>query len=205
MGFSKWLYGTGKEGMAKISKPGIPEIEPLDEKLFGKNRFRLLETYTYEWKYKINENTYSEYKIIVPKNFIYDGASVPSLITRLVGIRRDGEHRTAALLHDWLYHHKGRLAGEYYQINFEGKSDDTWVKWTREETDRLFGRVMREFGYTRWKRVWVYRAVRWFGWLVWHDIVRVRQIILSILTGLVFVILLLPIYLICDFLKKIFR
>lgn len=118
MGFSKWLYGAGKKDVAKISKPGIPEIAPLDEKLFGKNRFRLLETYTYEWRYKINEDTYGDYKIIVPKNFISDGASVPSLITRLAGIQRDGEHRTAALLHDWFYHHKGRLPGEYYQINF---------------------------------------------------------------------------------------
>ena len=64
MGFSKWLYGAGKEGMAIFSEPGIPEIEPLDEKLFGKNRYRLINTYTYEWKYKIYENNYSEYKII---------------------------------------------------------------------------------------------------------------------------------------------
>ena len=96
MGFSKWLYGAGKEGIAIISKPGLPEIEPLDEKLFGKNRYRLIKTYTYKWKFKINENQYSEHKIIVPKNFIYDGASVPSLVTRLTGIRRDGEHRAAA-------------------------------------------------------------------------------------------------------------
>ena len=64
MGFSKWLYGAGKEGMAIISEPGIPEIKPLDEKLFGKNRYCLINTYTYEWKYKIYENNYSEYKII---------------------------------------------------------------------------------------------------------------------------------------------
>ena len=63
MGFSKWLYGAGKEGMAIISEPGIPEIDPLGQNLFGKNRYRLLETYTYEWKYKINEDTCTEYKI----------------------------------------------------------------------------------------------------------------------------------------------
>jgi hypothetical protein len=184
MAFSKWLYGAGKEGVVLISEPGLPEIEPLDEKL-------LINPYTYEWKFKINEDHYSEHKIIVPKDFIYDGASVPSLVTRLTGIRRDGEHRAAALLHDWLYHHKGRLPGGYYQINFEGEFGDTWAKWTREDTDRLFGRVMREFGYTRWKRVWAYRTVRWFGWLVWHDIIKFRQIILSLLTVAFFASLIL--------------
>lgn len=68
MGFSKWLYGPGKEGVATISKPGIPEIELLDEKLFGKNRYRLIETYTYEWELKINETDGSQRRIIVPKN-----------------------------------------------------------------------------------------------------------------------------------------
>lgn len=204
MAFSKWLYGAGKEGVVLISEPGLPEIEPLDEKLFGKNRYRLINPYTYEWKFKINEDHYSEHKIIVPKDFIYDGASVPSLVTRLTGIRRDGEHRAAALLHDWLYHHKGRLPGGYYQINFEGEFGDIWAKWTREDTDRLFGRVMREFGYTRWKRVWAYRTVRWFGWLVWHDIIKFRQIILSLLTLAFFASLILPFYFIGDFLKKFF-
>jgi hypothetical protein len=153
---------------------------------------------------KINDDHYSEHKIIVPKHFIYDGASVPSFVTRLTGIRRDGEHRAAALLHDWLYHHKGRLPGGYYQINFEGECDDTWATWTREDTDRLFGRVMREFGYTRWKRVWAYRTVRWFGWLVWHDMVKLRQIILSLLTVAFFASLIIPLYVIGDLLKKIF-
>lgn len=77
---------------------------------------------------------------------MYDGASVPLLVTWLTGIERDGEHRAAALLHDWLFRHKGRLPGEYYQINFDGELDDTWTTWTRKEADRLFGRVMREYG-----------------------------------------------------------
>ena len=204
MGFSKWLYGAGKEGIAILSDPGLPEIEPLDEKLFGKNRYRLVETYTYKWKFKINDDHYSEHKIITPQNFIYDGASVPAFVTWLTGIRRDGKHRAAALLHDWLYHHKGRLPGGYYQINFEGECDDTWAKWTREDTDRLFGRVMREFGYTRWKRVWAYRTVRWFGWLVWHDIIMLRKIILSLFTVAFFASMIVPLYVIGDLLKKIF-
>jgi hypothetical protein len=204
MGFSKWLYGAGKEGITITSDPGLPEIEPLDEELFGKNRYRLIETYTYDWRFKINEDHYSEHKIIVPKDFIYDGASVPAFVTRLTGIRRDGEHRAAALLHDWLYHHKGRLPGEHYQINFEGEHDDTWATWTREEADRLFGRVMREFGYTRWKRVWAYRTVRWFGWLVWHDIIKLRQIILSLFTVAFFASIIIPFYFLGDFLRTIF-
>ena len=204
MGLSKWLYGTGKEGIAISSEPGLPEIEPLDEKLFGKNMYRLIKTFTYDWKFQINENHYSEHEIIVPKNFIYDGASVPAAVTWLTGIRRDGKHRAAALLHDWLYHHKGRLPGGYYHINFEGERDDTWAAWTRKDTDRLFGRVMREFEYTRWKRVWAYRTVRWFGWLVWHDIVMLRKIILALFTVAFFASIIVPLYVIGDLLKKIF-
>jgi hypothetical protein len=96
------------------------------------------------------------------------------------------------------------IPGGYYQINFEGEFGDIWAKWTREDTDRLFGRVMREFGYTRWKRVWAYRTVRWFGWLVWHDIIKFHQIILSLLTVAFFASLILPLYFIGDFLKKFF-
>ena len=58
MGFSKWLYGTGREGIAISSDPGLPEIEPLNEKLFGKNMYRLVKTFPYDWKIKIDENHY---------------------------------------------------------------------------------------------------------------------------------------------------
>jgi hypothetical protein len=204
MGFSKWLYGTGREGIAIPSDPGLPEIEPLNEKLFGKNMYRLVKTFPYDWKIKINENHYSEHKITVPKNFLYDGASVPAPVTWLTGIRRDGKHRAAALLHDWLYHHKGRLPGGHYQINFEGEGDDTWAKWTRKDADRLFGRVMREFEYTRWKRVWAYRSVRWFGWLVWHDIVMMRKILLALFTVAFFASIIVPLYVLGDLLKSVF-
>lgn len=205
MGFFQWLYGTGKEGIVPSSTPGLPHIEVLDPALFGENQYRLVDEFVYDWQIPVGENEYSRRQIVVPKNFIYDGASVPSCITRLTGIKRDGEHRAAALLHDWIYHHKGRLPGEYYRIDFSGESDATWLTWPRKDADRMFGRVMREFGYTRWKRMWTYRAVRWFGWLLWYDMVRAVQLVLAGLTVFVFGALAIPVYFAFDLLSKMLR
>ncbi|KPJ76616.1 MAG: hypothetical protein AMJ54_10875 [Deltaproteobacteria bacterium SG8_13] len=203
MGFFHWFYGTGKQGIAAFDVPGKPVIEPLDAILFGPNRYRLVEAYTYKWKLLIDEAPTGDRQMIVPRNFIYDGASVPSFVSKLTGIKRDGEHRAAALLHDWIYHHKGRLPGRYYQIDFGGENGDTWTAWTRKEADRLFGRVMREYDYTRWKRMWAYRAVRWFGWLVWHNVLTPVRVVLFMLTAIVFVFIGIPFYVVADVFKKL--
>ena len=205
MGFIQWLYGSGKEDPAATSAPDKPDIEPLNEKLFGPCQFRLVQKYEYSWTLSVNPDETSDRKIIVPRNFIYDGASVPSFVSRLTGIKRDGDHRAAALLHDWIYHHKGRLPGQYYRIGFEGGLADTWVTWAREEADRLFGRVMREYDYTRWKRVWAYRTVRWFGWLVWHNVVTPVRVVLFAATAIVFVCAGIPLYFVADVFKRLLQ
>ena len=78
------------------------------------------------------------YTINVPKGFLYDGASVPWLVTRLVP-RKGGLYDRAACLHDWLY--------------------GTHIL-PRKEADRLFYKAMLSDNVPKWKAYMIYRAVR---------------------------------------------
>lgn len=53
----------------------------------------------------------------------------------------------ACIMHDWLY---------------------TTNKVTRKEADRLFGQMLRSFGYPVRSKVW-YLGVRAFGWIFWRS------------------------------------
>lgn len=83
--------------------------------------------------------------IEVPKNFIFDFASVPKLFWQLFpkqGMRYD----RASCLHDWLY------VTEYF---------------TRKECDKLFYKAMLSDNVAKWKAKTMYLAVRVGGYFVW--------------------------------------
>jgi hypothetical protein len=126
--------------------------------------YRLVEDYTYAWT-----KGEFDYRITVPTGFTYDGASVPRVAWTVSGIRPDGLIRAAALIHDWIYNFKGLLPeGSHEFLDAEGRWQTVYGRWSREDTDRLFGRIMRESGVPKFKRRMAYRAVRLFGWLYWY-------------------------------------
>jgi len=91
---------------------------------------------------------YADYKykdITVPKGFVTDFASVPSLFWIIVP--PDGEYTAAAVVHDFLYCLQDR---------------------TRNEADNIFLEIMRELGVSAWKREVMWLAVRMFGWIPWN-------------------------------------
>ena len=106
-------------------------------------------------------------KLIIPKGFVFDLASVPRIFWTPTGISPDRLRWTAPLIHDFLYEHKGKLpAGSYFWQPRGGWEEDK-TEWTRKNADRLFCRIMREDGIKRWKRRMAYRAVRLGGYIAW--------------------------------------
>ena len=84
-------------------------------------------------------------KIVVPKGFITDLASVPwpaSLI-----IPKSGRFNSAAVLHDFLYFTK---------------------LFSRKKSDLIFYQAMQVLGVPLLKRWLMHKSVRLFGWLAWN-------------------------------------
>lgn len=100
---------------------------------YGKNKWVLKEDVSYYSPLLL--------KVIkVPKGFIFDFASIPR-VGRLL-IPKEGYHRYAALLHDWLYYsHEA----------------------SKEDSDLIFREAMGVLRTPQWKRNTMYRTVKWFG------------------------------------------
>lgn len=139
-----------------------PDTEPV-----AGDRYRLRRTHRYEWAHGEGGRR-QRYRLTVPAGYVYDGASVPRWLWSVTGILPDGLQREAALLHDWLYEHRGAPpAPSYERAGVRGWEACAEV-WTRGAADRLFGRLMREAGVPKVRRRSAYLAVRAFGWLYWR-------------------------------------
>jgi len=137
--------------------------QPLNRPV-GERVYELVADWRYEWRHGGIRR-----RITVPKGFVCDGASVPRLVWTLTGILPDGLIRAAALVHDWLYHHRGQLPEGLYQEFHRGRWRDVGCEATRGEADRLFARIMREAGVSKVRRRLAYAAVRACGWWVWRS------------------------------------
>lgn len=141
-----------------------PANRPLDDR-----EYRNLGAYQYEW-----EAEGARWRLLVPDGFVYDLASVPRIFWSLLGIRPDGLHRAAALVHDWIYAHQGRLPNGSYS-RWNGRAwEDAELVWTRRNADRLFARLLREGRVKRWRRRLMFKAVHWFGGRAWASRDEVR-------------------------------
>lgn len=77
-----------------------------------KYRSYILDTdYTYHWKIGGKH-----FRITIPAGFKYDGASVPRVFWSVTGFLPDGLGRAAALVHDFIYVHKGKMPTGCYQV-----------------------------------------------------------------------------------------
>lgn len=137
-----------------------PHNTPIDSK-----RYKLVEVY----KYTTNIYQGVPYKIVVPKDFIYDGASIPRILWSLSGIRPDGLIRAAALVHDFLYRYRGRLPkGHSYYWDIETWRDSN-SGYSRSESDKVFLELMGRAKISKVKRYLAYYAVRLFGRFSWKE------------------------------------
>lgn len=143
----------------KNGNPEQPILKPADP-----GEWILQEDFWYEW---IAEGL--RQRIVVRQGFLTDIASVPVWARWLVSV--DGEHRAAAIVHDWLYAHQGSLPPGAYWVHRPEDPAGPWIesraRWTRLAADRIFCRILREYGVPRWKRRLMFRAVRVGGGLYW--------------------------------------
>ena len=98
----------------------------------------------------------SKDRIIVPKGFITDLASVPWPASMF--IPKSGKFNSAAVLHDYLY----SILGEIVEPN-------NIKKRLRKECDSIFIESMKVLGVRWFKCKIMYRAVRLFGGFVWKN------------------------------------
>jgi len=120
-----------------------PDIRPNGES--GDERYKLFQDYTFSFSC----NGVDE-KFTITKGYKHDGASVPRIFMWLVGFERDGVHRAAALVHDWMYEHEGEIGDFYYN---------------RKDADQLFLKGMEYHGIKSWHTRIAYITVRGLGWI----------------------------------------
>lgn len=143
-----------------------PYNTPIDGRPHGLKRdqaYRLEKEYIYKW-----DKNGETYRIIIPEGLVYDGASIPRLTWTLTGMRPDGLLRAAALVHDFIYIHKGKMPKGSYQMHNDKRYVDLNTRWTRKKADKMFAQILKESGVSRFKRRIAYRAVRIGGWLAWR-------------------------------------
>jgi len=108
--------------------------------------------------------------IVVKAGFRWDGASVPGFL-RKFGFATDGSHRAAALIHDFVYVHEGELpvGSMISEIGDSGIYQSQSGSFSREDADRLFGKMMKQGGVNKRKRLFMKWGVSSFGWIFWQD------------------------------------
>lgn len=117
-----------------------PDIRPIKES--GSDMYLLMDNFVYTIPEIAN--------VTVPKGFRSDGASNAALL-----FERDGVHRAACLVHDWLYFNKGHI------------DDD--VVLSRKGVDQFFFQMLLDYGVKSWHSRLAYWAVRAFGWIGWGE------------------------------------
>ncbi len=151
----------------KLQQPNLSKIND--------THFVLNEDYKYYWKVPAkNPDLGTSYEIhnwiTVKAGFRWDGASVPGYI-RKFGIETDGLHRAAALIHDFIYIHKGKIP-EGSMVSSNGEEAERTVQhgtFSREDADRLFANMMDESGVPISRLNFMSWGVSAFGWIYWQD------------------------------------
>ena len=171
---------------ANKMKDTIPEAILTDQ-----THYILKEDYEYSWEvdaFDINMDNPGKIKlankIIVKAGFRWDGASVPKLLWHW-GFKPDSKkHRAAALIHDFIYIHKGKLPEGSMISTYDGVTNQVQHgSFSRKDADRMFGRMMKEAKVHKIKRSLMKWAVIFFGWIYWKDGKDVYRV--TILKGIV--------------------
>lgn len=139
-----------------------PEMIPVND-----NEYYLINDYEYEWSDEINGQLM---KVTVEKGFTCNLASVPRFVWTLTGFLPDGLHRGAALIHDYLYRHRG-MPQAINPTALQVYTNNGWrvyvKRLTRRQIDKVFLKAMEEAGTGGFKRHLMYWAVRSFGGAYW--------------------------------------
>lgn len=87
-------------------------------------------------------------EVEIPTGYTFDGASIPRLAWSAIGAPFEPDFIFAACVHDWFC--EVSSAGGNYQIRVIG--------------DAVFFALLTKAGVPRWKRTFMYLAVRMYSW-----------------------------------------
>lgn len=133
-----------------------------------------------EYTWKVNGVTQ---RLTLPRNFEFDGASVPSWATFLSDvlpfvdkIETFGRHVKAAAFHDFIWMYKGRLPEGCHVAHLDGVWKDVAYDfntgkpvWGFTTSNKLFSRHLRELGISAGTRRAMYWAVSSpIGYINWR-------------------------------------
>lgn len=149
---------------AKYDNPrmplGMPKVEILPLGGKSRRRFKLLE----EWHYIIPGKTpANDIHIVVPKGFIFDGASIPRIFTAIYN--PVGYLLVAAIIHDYCYQYG------YYLELLQGRTTtyQMAIDVNRLHADIMFKRIGNlEYPEDRGKTKVAFNALRMGGWVTWN-------------------------------------
>jgi hypothetical protein len=134
-----------------------PDVRPI-----GDRKYLLMEDFAIVWR----ENS-ARFRIVIPRGFITDLASVPRLLWTLSNFTPDGLIRAAAVIHDWIYAQQGQLIYGQYQV----KVGSLWVPcslpFSRIRADALFKAINTAACMTRKNVIKAWLGVRVGGLLSW--------------------------------------
>ena len=109
----------------------------------------------------ILEETYryqnNQFVITIAAPFEFDLSSIPRMIWPIIAPFELSI--VAPLVHDFIYHYRGRLPANAIAPARE---------FSRVQTDVLFKEIMDAEHVEAWRSTAAYRAVRMFGWLYWR-------------------------------------
>lgn len=123
-----------------------PDIRPVQES--GNAVYVLVDDFVYRLP--------NGQAVRVPKGFRHDGASGAKFL-----FGRDGVHRAAALVHDYLIKVKGFIPAE--------TKKDGDIHMTRKRVDRLFRAILEDVGVKSWHVELAYGGVRFWSKVIKGD------------------------------------
>lgn len=151
------------------------EIKEVKATRIDHKHFILDEDYSYCWTMEAHNADDHNQKypvtttITVPKGFRWDGASVPKMFWSW-GFETDGKHRAAALVHDFIYIHEGKLPeGTMVSSYLDYENVIQHGSFSRLDSDRLFGKMMSQAGVDKTRKKIMTIVVKYFGWIYWSD------------------------------------
>lgn len=146
----------------EVNKTAFPDY-PLDVSKIGPRIWRLNK----QWTYRCG----SGLVVIVPAGFETDFASIPRAAWPYVGAPADSAE--AAIPHDYIYSKRAAsvacVPGLSAYLELEGNPSTRHNQGViRQWADSMYKDALKDLGVGRVNRYAQYRAVRWFGWLIWY-------------------------------------
>lgn len=104
------------------------------------------------------------YRLAVPRHFITDLASIPTLIQLVPGFKINGVTRKAGVLHDFLYSSGGSVSATKVSTN-----EVVTLNLSRESADLILRRACMWCGLEYNRSQLIYLAVRSAGFKYWNE------------------------------------